>query len=148
MSAVALRLADEVGQAVLDRIAAGDVAAAAELDQHVATVRAELAGCRPEQPASARLAGQRAAPTRSAAATAVCPDVPFADNPWQSDQSPAIRLLLHYACGFTEAAVRADWWPANPAVGYQVEWQAMRLAAVCQLIRHAELSATAHPDLP
>src|SRR5215467_8453620 len=140
LSAVALRLTDEVGQAVLDRIAGDDVAAAAELDQHVTAVRRDLAACQPGQPRAARLAGHSAAlagwpqplrphharrsavardraisaaaPDRTATATAACPDVPFADNPWRADLPPAIRLLLHYACGFAEAAVRADWWPA------------------------------------
>ena len=176
MSAVTLRLTDEVGQAALDRVAAGDLAAAAELDQHVAAVRAELAACWPDQPPAARLAGQSAvragwppparphharrtqaardtagaaaaAPAGTATATAVCPDVPFADNPWQADAPPATLLLLHYACGFVEAAVRADWWPASPAVGYQIEWQALRLAAVCRLIRYAEATAALPPDL-
>ena len=175
MSAVALRLTDEVGQAVLDRIAAGDLAATAELDQHVAAVRGELAACRPDQLPAARLAGQRACdagwprtarphharrnqaarqtvtaalrPDGAATAIAACPDVPFADNPWESDGQPVLRLLLHYACGFVEATVRADWWPANPAVGYHVEWQAMRLAAVCRLIWDAEATTALPPDL-
>jgi Family of unknown function (DUF6401) len=175
LSAVALRLTDEIGLAVLDRIAAGDLAAAAELDQHVATVRADVAACGPDQLPAARLAGHSAAraglpqparphharrtdvtrekagaaaaPARTATVTAGCPDVPFADNPWQADAPPAIGLLLHYACGFVEAAVRADWWPANPAVGYEIEWQALRLAAVCRLIRHAEATAALPPDL-
>lgn len=73
--------------------------------------------------------------------------MPFADNPWQADAPPPLRLLLHYACGFIEDAVRADWWPANPAVGYQIEWQAMRLAAVCRLVWHAEATAALPPDL-
>jgi Family of unknown function (DUF6401) len=144
LSAVALRLTDEVGQAVLDRVAAGDLAAAAELDQHVAAVRAELAPGRPDQPPAAR---DVAGPARTATLTAGCPDVPFADSPWHADALPAVRLLLHYACGFIEAAVRADWWPANPAVGYEIEWQALRLAAVCQLIRRAEATAALPPDL-
>ena len=176
MSAVALRLTDEVGQAVLDRIAAGDLAAIAELDQHVAAVRAELAACRPDQAAIARGAGYSAiragwprparphharrarlvrdnsaaaatAPTGAATVTAACPDVPFTDNPWQADEPPALRLLLHYACGFVEAAVQVDWWPGNPAVGYEIEWQAMRLAAICRLIWYAESTATLPPDL-
>jgi len=174
LSAVALRLTDEVGQAVLDRVGAGDLAAAAELDQHVAAIRAELAPCRPDLPLPARLAGQTAlqagwprpvrphhsrriqaardtvaaaAPARSATLTAACPDVPFTDNPWQADALPAFRLLLHYACGFIEAAVRADWWPANPAVGEEIEWQALRLAAVCRLIRRSEMTAALPPDL-
>jgi hypothetical protein len=73
--------------------------------------------------------------------------VPFADNPWQADAPPAVGLLLHYACAFVEAAVRADWWPANPTMGDQIEWQASRLAAVCWLIRNAEATAAVHPDL-
>jgi hypothetical protein len=174
LSAVALRLTDEVGQAVLDRVTAGDLAAAAVLDQHVAAVRAGLAPCGPDQPLAARFAGQSAALggwpqpprphharraqvardttaavafARSATVTAACPDVPFTDNPWQDHALPDIRLLLHYACGFTEAAVRADWWPANPTVGYEIEWQALRLGAVCRLIRRAEATAALHPDL-
>jgi hypothetical protein len=175
LSAVALRLTDEVGQAVLDRIVAGDLAAAAELDQHVAALRAKLVTCPPDQLPAARLAGHSAAragrprhvrphharqpassrekaaaaaePARAATVTAACPDVPFADNPWREDAPPAVRLLLHYACGFVEAAVRADWWPANPAVGNEIEWQALRLAAVCRLIRRAEATAALPPDL-
>jgi len=173
LSAAALRLTDEVGQAVLDRVAAGDLAAVADLDQHVAAVRAELAASDPGQPEAARRTGQSAAqagwpqparphharrtlayarttgatPARAVTDNAACPDVPFADNPWQADAPPALRLLLHYACGFVEAAVRADWWPANPAVGYQIEWQAMRLAAVCRLVWHAEATAALPPDL-
>jgi hypothetical protein len=92
-------------------------------------------------------ASTAAAPARAASATADCPDVPFADNPWRTDSPPAIRLLLHYACGFVEEAVRDDWWPANPAVGDQVEWQVLRLAAVCTLIRYAEPTAVVPPDL-
>ena len=173
LSAVALRLTDEVGQAVLDRITAGDLAGAAELDQHVAVVCAELAPGASDEPPAARIVGQRsalagwpqrprphharrippavstsaAAPGRASAAVAACPDVPFADNPWQPDARPAVRLLLHYACGFVEAAIRADWWPANPAVGNEMEWQALRLAAVCRLIRRAEATAVLPPDL-
>jgi len=174
LSAVALRLTDEVGRAVLGRVGAGDLAVAAELDQHVAAVRAELAPCQPDQLAGARLAGQSAAqsgwprpvrphhsrriqvardpaaaaaPARSSTVTAACPDVPFTDNPWQADAPPAIRLLLHYVCGFVEAAVLADWWPANPAVGDEIEWQALRLAAVCRLIRLSEMTGALHPDL-
>src|SRR5215469_3750243 len=61
LSAVALRLTDEVGQAVLDRLAAGDLAGAAELDQHVAAIRAEVALGRHDQPSAARIAGETAA---------------------------------------------------------------------------------------
>ncbi|MGB6458306.1 MAG: hypothetical protein WBH47_27860, partial [Streptosporangiaceae bacterium] len=59
LSAVGLRLADEVGQRVLDWVAAGDLSASAALDQHVAAIRTALAGCQPADPAAARLAGQQ-----------------------------------------------------------------------------------------
>jgi hypothetical protein len=83
----------------------------------------------------------------TATGTTACPDVPFADNPWHADAPLAVGLLLHYACGFIETAVAADWWPANPAVGYRIEWQALRLAAVCRLIRYAEATAALPPGL-
>ena len=222
LSAVGLRLADEVGQRVLDWVASGDLSASAELDQHVAAIRTVLAGCQPADPAAARLAGQEAARAarsglarsdsersdtrrsdtrrsdsersgtgqadsersdtgqagsqrsgtgrsgaprsgaprphharRSGAAaslapaTASCPDLPFADSPWYTDDIPPLRLLLHYACGFVEAAVRADWWPgetATTATG-AADFEAMRLAAVCRLIRQAETAATLPPGL-
>ncbi len=96
----------------------------------------------------ARETASTAAATASVAtATAACPDVPFADNPWHDDAPLAIRTLLHYACGFVDEAVRDDWWPANPAVGYQIEWQALRVAAVCRLIRYTETTAALPPDL-
>jgi hypothetical protein len=52
LSPAALRLTGHVGQIALDRIAASNVAVVAELDQHVAAVRAELAAC--EQPPATR----------------------------------------------------------------------------------------------
>ena len=158
LSAVALRLTDEVGQAVLDWIASGDLSASAALDQHVAAVRGELAACRPENPGSARLAGEAAgqrvrpasvAPASPAAGVpvAACPDTPFADSAWYADTTPPLRLLLHYACGFVEAAVRADWWPGETAATGLVDFEALRLAAVCRLVRQAESAAALPPDL-
>lgn len=168
LSAVALRLTDEVGQAVLDWVADGDLSALAALDQHVAAVRSELAACRPESPGSARLAGEAAgqrgrpasgAPASPVAASpvaaspvaaspvAACPDTPFADSAWYADTTPPLRLLLHYACGFVEAAVRADWWPGEPAATGLVDFEALRLAAVCRLVSQAESAAALPPDL-
>jgi hypothetical protein len=166
LSAVGLRLTDEVGQGVLDRVAAGDLAASAALDQHVAAVRAALSECPPGETGTARLAGEAAgragrsqptrphharrsgAVTRSAAGQARCLDTPFADSARCTDEAPPLQLLLHYACGFVEAAVRADWWPGeNDAAAYAFEIEAVRLAAVCQLIRQAEATAALPPDL-
>ncbi len=154
LSAVALRLADEVGYSVLDWVAQGDLSAAAALDQHVAAVRAALATCRPAEPGTARMAGLvagHAARTDAgppAASRARCPDTPFADTAWHTDEAPPLRLLLHYACGFVEAAVRADWWPKESETEAEAtDFEALRLAAVCQLIRKAELAAALPPDL-
>jgi hypothetical protein len=196
LSAVGLRLTDEVGQAVLDWVAAGDVSASATLDQHVAAVRAALARCQPDDASAARLAGQtagraarskagpsaaarsarsdtsRSDATRSEAARPHhagrngagnqsdpagptdgpalvkpgCPDVPFVDSAWYTDDVPPLRLLLHYACGFVESAVRADWWPGEREPG-AADFEAVRLAAVCRLIRQAEAAATLPPEL-
>jgi Family of unknown function (DUF6401) len=164
LSAVSLRLADEVGQDVLDWVFSGDLAAAAQLDQHVAAVQAELAvvcqsgSATPHGPAvAAQLAGNAAvgarpspAALRAVMAEVSCPDVPFADSAagaWRAESVPPLRLLLHYACGFVEAAVRADWWPGESADADDFDWESVRLAAVCHLIRQAELAAAVHPDL-
>jgi hypothetical protein len=182
LSAVGLRLTDEVGQAVLDWVAAGDLALSAALDQHVAAVRAALAAGRPDELGSARQAGQTAhnaarlqaarsqatrphharrhdaatqpdsvrspAAVTPSTAEVACPDAPFADSPWHADAALPLRLLLHYACGFVEAAVRADWWPAEDedATG-TADFESLRLAAVCRLVRQAEAAAALPPDL-
>jgi hypothetical protein len=168
LSAVALRLAGHVGQTALDRIEDGGAAAVAELDQHTAAVRAELAACQ-EPLTGAQLAGQAAsrattrgtrwgrrgrvryardlaakrARTRSTDAT--CPDVPFVASAVHAQETVPIKLLLHYACGFIEAAVSSDWWPADSADA--TDWVSLRLAAICQLIIAAEAAAELHPDL-
>jgi Family of unknown function (DUF6401) len=236
LSAVGLRLTDEVGQAVLDWVATGDLSASAALDQHVAAVRAGLAGCPPDDASAARLAGYaagRAARSKSARSGAArsagersdaprsdaarsdaprsdgarpdaprsdaqrsksaqperaqpegaraeaarphharrkgvanepdqaepaakkpavvapgCPDVPFADSAWYADDALPVRLLLHYACGFVEAAVRADWWPAeSDTPPGAADFEELRLGAVCRLIRQAETAAALPPDL-
>jgi len=164
LSAVSLRLTDEVGQAVLDWVAAGDLALSSALDQHVAAVRAALAACPPGELGSAWQAGQaahqearpraartraaRSQPTRPHPAQVACPDVPFAASPWHADVAPPLRLLLHYACGFIEAAVRADWWPGeDESATDAADFESVRLAAVCRLVRQAEAAAALPPGL-
>jgi Family of unknown function (DUF6401) len=171
LSAAGLRLTDEVGQAVLDWVAAGDLALSSALDQHVAAVRAALAACPPDELGSAWQAGQaahqetrsraaRSQPTRPhharrydaadtpAIAEVACPDAPFADSPWYASAALPLRLLLHYACGFVEAAVRADWWPGeNESATDAADFESVRLAAVCRLVRQAEAAAALPPDL-
>lgn len=170
MSAVALRLVGHVGQTALDRLADGGVAAVARLDQHIAAVRATLSACRPPTLASAQQAGlaagrnfaaehksststDRLAHLRAARpavppinASVVCPDVPFVGSALAADTVLPIRPLLHYACGFIEAAVSSDWWPSE-SVPHGIDWESMRLAAICTLIRQAEAAADLHPDL-
>jgi len=138
LSPVALRLAGHVGQTALDRVAAGGVAIVAELDQHVAAVRAELAAACQERPVA------RAEPAAEPA-RATCPDVPFAATALHTETTVPVELLLHYASGFVQAALGDGWVPAASADAD--DWVSLRLAAICQLIRQAEAAATAHPDL-
>jgi hypothetical protein len=182
VSPVALRLAGHVGQTALDRVAEGGVAILAELDQHVAAVRAELAACagrpaseRADQRASSRLrrrsrrgrdasgtprgrdasgtprGGPESAsagagtPEAGEATEATCPDVPFAATALHTEAPVAVELLLHYACGFVEAAVSDGWLPEESADAD--DWVSLRLAAVCMLIRQTEAAAMVHPDL-
>jgi len=170
LSAVALRLVGHIGQTALDRIQGGGAAAIAKLDQHVAAVRAELTACRPPVLASAQRAGLAAGRTFAAErqsgasaarlsyleaagptalpieAGAACPDVPFVGSALAADAVLPIRVLLHYACGFIEAAVSSDWWPSE-SVRHGTDWESMRMAAICQLISRAEAAAELHPDL-
>ena len=202
LSPAALRLAGHVGQTALDRVAAGGVAVVAELDQHVAAVRAELAAC--EQPPASRRRRQladhaasdepdsrtcpccgarmrrRSRPgkgtpagrygdrsglpggpdanssraSRPGGATtagtagpgdATCPDVPFVATALHAEATVPLELLLHYACGFVQAALGDGWTPAES--GDADDWVSLRLAAICQLIRQAEAATTVHPDL-
>jgi hypothetical protein len=130
LTAAAIRLAGHVGQTALERIPGDGVAALAELDQHVAAVRAELG------------AWQRAP---AGGAEAACPDVPFVPTALISEAVVPANLLLHYACGLVEAALGSDWRPADSAGSR--DWASMRLAAICHLIRQAEAAAELHPDL-
>lgn len=157
LSAAALRLAGEAGQAALDLASANGAAATAEIDQHVATVRAELAACLRSAiraPEGAAAAGCRAAcgqasswDSRADVVTTelACPDVPFVADALAPQPVLPLRLLLHYANGFVEAAVTADWWP--PVAGQPADWESKRLGAICQLVSEAEAAAEIHPDL-
>ena len=160
LSAVALRLAGEAGQAALDRASVIGATAMAELDQHVATVRSDLQACQQDSIGApqdaAATAGYRAAQGRPASrwdsragrgpAEIACPDVPFVADARAPQAVLPLRLLLHYANGFVEAAVTADWWPAH-TVQHRPDWESMRLAAVGRLISEAEAAAEIHPDL-
>ena len=139
LSPAALRLAGHVGQTALDRIAAGGVAIVAQLDQHVAAVRAELAAC-----SGARRSGAAAAGAPGPG-DATCPDVPFVASALHAEAAAPLELLLHYTCGFVRAALRDGWTPAASADAD--DWVSLRLAAICQLISQAEAAASAHPDL-
>jgi hypothetical protein len=73
--------------------------------------------------------------------------VPFTDSAWYADDVLPLPLLLHYACGFVEAAVRADWWPGDgEGANGAPDFEAMRLAAVCRLVRQGETTAMAPPE--
>jgi hypothetical protein len=167
LSANSLRLVGHVGQVTLDRIQEGSVACLADFDQHVAAVRAELTvACDlPSEVASAKIGraadrgttrasrtpkvsetGRAAAvPTSPTGADVSCPDVPFASSALCAAPVLPRMLLLHYACGFVEAAVCEGWRPAVTSRGS--DWESMRLAAICHLIAQAEAAAALHPDL-
>jgi Family of unknown function (DUF6401) len=173
LSAASLRLVGHVGQVTLDRLQEASVACLADFDQHVAAVRAELTvACQLPSDAAASRAGRaadrrtarnargsRAARTSRASRTAStatvptpptgtdvsCPDVPFASSALCPAPVLPRILLLHYACGFVEAAVSSGWQPSVTRRGS--DWESMRLAAICQLVAQAEAAAAMHPDL-
>jgi hypothetical protein len=159
LSAVSLRLAGEVGQYTLNCVADGDPALRADLDQHVAAVRAAIA----EYPMdgerrNAAIAGRAALDARVgeagcqglgellSAMVRSCPDVPFVSDACSSEESVPLVLLLHYVCGFLEEAVTRDWWPLGDEQAGP-DWESMRIAAVLRLISQAEAAAELHPDL-
>jgi Family of unknown function (DUF6401) len=159
LSAVSLRLAGEVGQHTLNRVADGGPALRADLDQHVAAVRAAIA----EYPMdgerrNAAIAGRAAVDARVgeagcqglgellSAMVRSCPDAPFVSDARSSEESVPLVLLLHYACGFLEEAVTRDWWPLGDEQA-DPDWESMRIAAVLRLISQAEAAADLHPDL-
>jgi hypothetical protein len=57
-------------------------------------------------------------------------------------RGPAPHLLLGYARGFVEAAIGRGWLPQPGS-----DWESLRLAAVCQLVTHAQAPATALPPI-
>jgi uncharacterized protein DUF6401 len=167
LSATSLRLVGHVGQVTLDRLHGAGVASLADFDQHVAAVRAELtlacqlpsdgAASRAGRAARRRTArnarGSRTARTAMTAAAPLpptgsdmsCPDVPFASSALRAAPVLPRILLLHYACGFVEAAVSSGWQPSLTRRGS--DWESIRLAAVCHLVAQAEAAAALHPDL-
>jgi Family of unknown function (DUF6401) len=160
LSAVCLRLAGEVGQATLNRIATGGASAQADLDQHVATVRTALDRCGPATGRQAKSVARQAAVDARvgadacsglgdllSASTRGCPDVPFVGDASAPEPGLPLPLLLHYVCGFVEEAVTRDWWPGADAESAPIDWESMRIAAVCKLISAAEREAELHPDL-
>ena len=106
LSSVALRLAGEVGQTALDEISLAGVTAAADLDQHIAAIRAELTPEREPAVAAAQLAGLAAGrsgrsdrASRQAGGSRLaglsCPDVPFVASAVRTEAVLPLRLLLH-----------------------------------------------------
>jgi hypothetical protein len=115
LSEIVLHLAGETGQVSLDW-SAGAVGMQAAVDQHAAEVRDALTG-----------------------------------PGWR--MTPAV--LLEYAQGFLEAAVARGWWPPHrrgtgpggpggpgglggPGGPGGLDWESLRLAAVCRLVTEAE----------
>jgi Family of unknown function (DUF6401) len=159
LSANSLRLVGHIGQVTLDRVQEGSVACLADFDQHVAAVRAELtvacdlpsdvavarASRASRAPSASRTQLAAAVPTPPTSVDLTCPDVPFASSALCAAPVLPRMLLLHYACGFVEAAVCAGWRPSVTSRGS--DWESMRLAAVCHLIAQAEAAAALHPDL-
>ena len=155
---MSLRLAGEVGQRTLDHVAGAGPAAKAELDQHIAAVRAAIAAYpMASKRRAAAVAGRAAADARTGLGRASsaarlstlasnCPDVPFVADARTPERSLPIAMLLHYICGFLEEAVTSDWWPEADQAACP-DWESMRLAAVCQLVAEAEAAADLHPDL-
>lgn len=74
-----------------------------------------------------------------------CPDVPFVASALHAEATLPLELLLHYTCGFVQAALSDGWIPEASADAS--DWVSLRLAAICQLIRQAEAAAAIHPDL-
>lgn len=164
LSAASLRLVGHVGQVTLDRLREASVACLADFDQHIAAVRAELTvACQlPSDTVASRVGrgagrktarnarGSRAAktaavPTPPTGTDVSCPDVPFTSSALCAAPVLPRILLLHYACGFVEAAVSSGWQPSVTSRGG--DWESMRLAAICHLVTQAKAAAALHPDL-
>jgi hypothetical protein len=58
----------------------------------------------------------------------------------RDEPAQLLSALVRYASGFVDAATGRDWWP-SAAANQPLDWESMRLAAVCLLV--SELSSTA-----
>ena len=114
VSEISLRLAGRVGACGLS-LSAGLPGMLAAVDQHAAEVRDALA------------------PRRH---TGTGPGGGMKDLATdRTGRGPAAHLLLGYARGFIEAAIGRGWLPLPDATA---DWESLRLAAICQLVRQAE----------
>jgi Family of unknown function (DUF6401) len=177
LSAAALRLAGHVGQVALDRIAEGGVRAAAELDQHIAAVRAELTICQEPFPVSPR-PGRR---TTSRSSYLLRRRIglngrgnPRRTGPGNTDTVETKLALLRSAnVTCPDVPFVSDVFQVEPTVPVTLllhyasgfveagigsgwwpgksadatDWASLRLAALCTLISRAEAAAEVHPDL-
>jgi hypothetical protein len=155
LPAVGLRLASEIGTAALEQVAKSGPTALAELDQHLTAVRTAIIDSevryRPTAAATARaVTDARIGPVPAAELDGASErrlDVPNASEAATADSSLAMELLQHYACGFLEEAVAGGWWPARQTAASRLDWQSVRLAALCRLINVAEAATQIPPDL-
>jgi Family of unknown function (DUF6401) len=60
------------------------------------------------------------------------------------DPAEVLAFLARYASGFVDAAIKGGWRPAP--VGDMIDWEAMRLAAVCQLMARLTQQASSAPS--
>jgi hypothetical protein len=114
VSEVSLRLAGRVGACGLSA-SAGLPGMLAAVDQHAAEVRDALAPRKHPGPGPG-------GGTRDLAAG-------------RTGRGPAVHALLGYARGFIEAAMGRGWLPLP---GVAADWESLRLAAICQLMKQAE----------
>ena len=124
MSEISLRLAGAVGACGLG-LAAGSPGVLAAVDQHAAEVRDVLAG------------GERSSLADVADVADLGP-VNWADeahDALRGGRGPVTRVLLGYARGFVEAAMGRGW---VPAPGVAMDWESLRLAAVCLLLTQSQ----------
>jgi hypothetical protein len=169
-------MAGHVGAVALERVAGAGAAAAAELDQHVAAVRAELAICQ-QMPATGsqeakqttwraigshlgRLgpSGRKGRPdhtehsgdllTRLALLRSAKATCP--DVPFVSDAFQAEATvpvtLLLHYASGFVEAGISSGWWPARSAD-ATDWVSLRLAAICTLISQAEAAAEVHPDL-
>lgn len=177
LSAAALRMAGHVGQVALDRIAEGGVPAAAELDQHIAAVRAELTICQ-EPFAAAAEPGRRTTSRSSNLLRRLIRtygwDHRNRTGPGHTDDLQTRLALLRRAkltcpdVPFVSDAFQVEETvPVTLLLHYAsgfveagigsgwwpgksadaTDWASLRLAAICTLIAQAEAAADVHPDL-